>query len=252
MLSVYKVALAPVLFAQALWLRHAALRLPEPAGPRSGCAPCSTASPELRVLVIGDSSAAGVGVLQQIEALAAQTAAFLTDLIAAPVHWQLVAKSGISTRTILKLLQAHELERADVVVCALGVNDVAEQRKPADFVRDYKRVIQYLADRVGARAAVVNGLPPLHILPSAPQPLRWYLGEYAKRLDAQLQGWCSQADNLAYVSLQWAAVPSDMASDRFHPGQGQYRRWARLVANEIAAFCAPPRNVVNRMPYAKR
>ena len=50
-------ALSPVLLFQAVQLRRRALRLPEADGPRDGIA---GDGPVLRILIIGDSSAAGV------------------------------------------------------------------------------------------------------------------------------------------------------------------------------------------------
>ena len=34
--------------------------------------------------------------------------------------------------------------------------------------------------------------------------------------------------------MQWAATPNEMARDGYHPGAGQYRRWAQLVAESAA------------------
>ena len=62
--------LSPLLI-QALLLRKHALRLPEATGARQGS---SGEGAPLRVLIIGDSSAAGVGVSTQHDALAGQLA----------------------------------------------------------------------------------------------------------------------------------------------------------------------------------
>ena len=48
----------------------------------------------LRVLIVGDSSAAGVGVGTQDEAFAGQLAQALAERTGAAVGWQLVATSG--------------------------------------------------------------------------------------------------------------------------------------------------------------
>jgi hypothetical protein len=53
------VALAPVLLLQGLRVRLVTPRLPEPPGPRAGSA---GQGPALRLLIAGDSAAAGVGV----------------------------------------------------------------------------------------------------------------------------------------------------------------------------------------------
>ena len=60
------VALAPLLFWQGRRVRAEVPRLPEPEGERSGIAGTGAV---LRVLVVGDSAAAGVGAATQAEAL---------------------------------------------------------------------------------------------------------------------------------------------------------------------------------------
>ncbi|CAB3752066.1 SGNH/GDSL hydrolase family protein [Paraburkholderia humisilvae] len=238
MLTLYKVLLSPVLLLQARWLRRTALRLPEAAGPRSGIEAGAAQSPPLRILVVGDSSAAGVGVDEQSEALAQPVARLLAMRTGRPVAWQLVAKSGINTSEALDLLSHAELGSADFLVTALGTNDVTSQRAPARFLADYVRLVEDLRRRTGALGLVVTGLPPLRILPAAPHPLRWYLGRYAARLDRLLETWVGLDASARYVSLEWAAKPNEMARDRFHPGHGQYRFWAELVAERIVALLA--------------
>jgi lysophospholipase L1-like esterase len=240
MLGLYKVALGPLLLLQARGIRKTALRLPEAAGPRAGTAGASTGTPCLRVLVVGDSSAAGVGIDRQENALAAQAAALLAQRTGAPVAWQLVAKSGINTSEALDLVASSELGAADVLVTALGVNDVTSQRSPRQFVADYGALVDHVIRRAGVKAVIVTGVPPMHVLPAAPQPLRWYLGEYAKRLDSGLQSWIRTKDRFAYISLRWAAKPEDMARDGYHPGASQHRQWAQLVAENCAKLLMPP------------
>ncbi|WCM23976.1 SGNH/GDSL hydrolase family protein [Paraburkholderia bryophila] len=197
-----------------------------------------TEQPALRILVIGDSSAAGVGVCNQAEALAQPVAKLLAIKLGRLVTWQLVAKSGVNTEESLALVAHSELRPADFLVTALGTNDVTSQRAPHQFLQDYRRLVKEVRYRTGAVGLVATGLPPLRILPAACHPLRWYLGQYAIRLDRLLQHWISQDATARYISLDWAAKPLEMARDGFHPGSGQYRRWAELVSEQIADLLA--------------
>ena len=242
MLSLYKYALGPILLIQGRAVRRNAIRLPEPAGNRTGTTDSSYSTVEpLRLLFVGDSSAAGVGVETQGEALASRAASCLSDKTGIPVEWQLLAKSGVNTAETLQMLSSHELRPADLVVTALGVNDVTSQRSASQFLADYKELVARLRASVGAQAAIINGVPPMHILPSVPQPLRWFLGQCANRLDSRLRAWVqSQSpEAMAYLSLQWAAKPNEMARDGYHPGAGQYRLWAEMVAEHAARLLAP-------------
>ena len=66
-----KLMLSPLLVTQAVMTRARLPRLPEPEGPRSGV---TGQGGPLRLLICGDSSAAGVGVVTQRLALAQQLA----------------------------------------------------------------------------------------------------------------------------------------------------------------------------------
>ncbi|MBL8297163.1 MAG: SGNH/GDSL hydrolase family protein [Rhodanobacteraceae bacterium] len=245
MLMLYKILLAPALLLQAAHLRRTALRLPEAAGPRSGWVGNAAAEP-LRLLFVGDSSAAGVGVEWQHEAMAQQTAQLVAAASLRHVHWELIARSGAKTCEAVDLVNAQACQPADILISALGVNDVTSQKNAQRFIRDYKRLLAVVAERTGATAAVISGLPPMHILPAAPQPLRWYLGQCARRLDKVLRRHCSRSENTKYVSLSWAQA-HEMARDKFHPGKDQYAYWSRLVAEQVLSLL-PNGPIVVRRP----
>jgi lysophospholipase L1-like esterase len=235
MLMLTKILLGPVLLAQGKWLRKTALRLPEAAGPRSGVAAppaAASAGAPLNLLVVGDSSAAGVGVEHQEQALALPLARHLAARSGRPVAWRLVAQSGVNSLEALDLLARHEIGPAAVLVVALGTNDVTSQMPPRRYVANLKLLVDKLMAQAGVEHIVFAGLPPMHKLPAAPQPLRWYLGRYARGLDAALRAWIAQDPALRYCSLQWA-LPHEMAIDKFHPGHGQYAQWARMTAEII-------------------
>src|SRR3990167_9052579 len=97
-----KLALAPLLVAQALNTKRRAPRLPEADGPREGRV---GEGGRLALLIVGDSSAAGVGVPTQRDALAGHLTRALAQAAQRSVHWQLVAQSGITTAQALELLR---------------------------------------------------------------------------------------------------------------------------------------------------
>ena len=132
----------------------------------------------------------------------------------------------------LDLRTRHGIGPATVLVVALGVNDVTSQMSPQRYVANLRLLCERLMAQAGVEHIVFSGLPPMHLLPVAPQPLRWYLGRYARKLDRALRDWIDAEAALRYCSLQWA-LPHEMAIDRFHPGHGQYAQWARMSAEII-------------------
>ena len=239
LLSFYKLILAPVLLAQGRKIQQTALRLPEASGKRSGRIQGESNLSELRLLFVGDSTMAGVGVRQQTEALAFQTASNVAKQLNRSVSWQLVAKSGVNTSQSRSLLERTNILPTDVLITALGTNDVICQTPPRRFIEDYGRLLDTLSVPVRASFTVVNGLPPLHITPALPQPLRWYFGQYACLLDDQLRQWAGLKKDVAFVSLKWASDRTKLAEDGFHPGPALYEAWAGFIATQIICHLNP-------------
>jgi lysophospholipase L1-like esterase len=221
-----KLALGPVLLPQAKWVQRKALRLPEAAGPREGRA--GEGDEKMRLVIVGDSSAAGVGVAHQSHALAWPLADEVAKRVGGAVRWQLLAKTGICASEAIELVSQSRMRPADVAVIVLGVNDVTSQTPADRFVQNLEK----LARVVGARRAVFAGLPPMHLLSAVPHPLRWYLGRYSRWLDAALRDWCKTQD-LGYCASDWATDPRLLADDGYHPGPKLYPQWAARLAEVV-------------------
>jgi lysophospholipase L1-like esterase len=135
-----KLVLGPLLVAQALATRRRLPRLPEAEGAREGVAGDGPVA--LRLLIGGDSSAAGVGVATQDQALAGHTVRALAERVGGAVAWRLVARSGLTTAQCADLLiEAAPPWRADVAVFALGVNDVIDLVPPRRALAARERLV---------------------------------------------------------------------------------------------------------------
>src|SRR6266481_5233294 len=108
MINLCKVALGPVFSWQSLMVRRTAIRLPEASGPRTGIVGRLNATKPLRILFVGESTAAGVGVENLCEGLVVQAAQLISEKIGRPVAWQLVAKSGMNTGDALELVSSTD------------------------------------------------------------------------------------------------------------------------------------------------
>ena len=154
---VAKLALSPLLAAQGVWTRARVPVLAEAAGPR--CGEVGTGAP-LPLLIVGDSSAAGVGVARQEQALAGHLSRTLAAEARRRVRWQLVARSGVTTARLLDLLRDVAIERCAVAVVVTGVNDVVEQVPSRRAVSDRAALADWLLAHSGARHVVFAPLPP--------------------------------------------------------------------------------------------
>jgi lysophospholipase L1-like esterase len=222
------IALAPLLYLQGKAVRRSVPALPEPAGPREGR---KGEGGRLRILVLGDSAAAGVGVSTIDESLTGQ----LVDCLSASyvVEWQLVAKTGATTSSTLKHLNKSRLGPYDVCVTSLGVNDVTSGLGINAWLVQQRSLRQQLRRDLGVAHLIISGLPPMHGFPALPQPLRWWLGARATAYDEHLQKDLRGEADVSFLSLRFTDDVRGMAADGFHPGPTVYREWAKRVATLV-------------------
>ncbi len=222
------IALGPVLLLQGRHVRRTVPRLPEPAGPRSGCV---GAGRSLRVLIAGDSAAAGVGTANQDQALSGQLIRRLDKDFR--VEWQLEARTGATTENTITRLAALPESRFDVMVTSLGVNDVTAGLGINSWLQQQQELRELARQTLGVRHFVLAGLPPVDVFPALPQPLRWYLGSRARIFSRRLKQDIEQESDVEFLDLRFTLDPDLMATDGFHPGPGIYNQWGELAAAMI-------------------
>lgn len=225
-----KLALAPLLVAQALRTRARLPRLPEPPGERSGQA---GSGPPLKLLVLGDSSAAGVGVAHQHDALAAPLAAALARAAGRRVAWRLLAQSGLTTAQLLPLVRQEAPAPADVAVVVSGVNDVVDQVRPARAVAARTELLAWLRGTLSVGPVWFTPLPPMGRFAGLPQPLRWVAGRDARAHDEALARWAALQHDVHHPQVALPLEPGLLAADGFHPGAPVYHLWAQALAGHI-------------------
>jgi lysophospholipase L1-like esterase len=222
------ILLGPLLLAQGRSVRRTVTKLPEAAGPRAGTA---GEGADLRLLVVGDSAGAGVGAATQQEALSGRIVAQLASSFT--VQWRVIARTGVTTAGTLKHLGKIEAQPFDFAVTSLGVNDVSAGRSVQAWIEEQAAMVELLHTKFNVRQVMLSALPPVHLFPALPQPLRWYLGAQAKRFNRALAAWASSRGDCTFVTLNYPMDVTIMAEDRFHPGPPVYALWAQAVAEEI-------------------
>lgn len=232
------VLLAPILLLQGRHVRRTALELPEAQGPRSGRQGQGT---PLRLLVLGDSAAAGVGVESQDEAI---TGCLLTALQARhEVQWRLVARTGHRLSHVLKALDEIEAEPWDLVVVSVGINNVLKGTSPERWREGLQALMERIDRRHRPQHVALCGIPRIQEFPLLPQPLAWVLGRrahglnrvtqevLASRMDAMAGA--PQAPRWHYIDLALPLTPEHLAHDGFHPNALSCRLWGERVLQAL-------------------
>lgn len=212
---------------QGRHVRRKALKLLEPPGDRQGV--IGRGQP-LRLLVTGDSAAAGVGADTQEEGLLGNILSGLIENF--EVEYRLIARTGARTISTVRRLSRLEPIRYDIAVTSLGVNDVTSGLSLTNWLNQQRQLIDLLRNHYSVQQIILSGLPPMAHFPLLPQPLRWYLGRESSRFDRALRKLALELE-CEHVSLEVTEDQSLIASDGFHPGPGVYKLWGKEVASRV-------------------
>ncbi|GHG92407.1 SGNH/GDSL hydrolase family protein [Streptomyces lanatus] len=223
-------------------MRGRLIRLPEAAGADHGTT--EGKEPALRMAVLGDSVAAGVGAAEHREAMAGRLAEAVSAMTGRAVSWRVSARAG-ATLTVVRqgllsgLTDPMTRWRPDVVVVVAGTNDALRLRRPRAFRRDAERLIRDVRLRLGEDVPMVfAGLPSVDRLAALPRRVRIPLAWYVRVLDHQLK--TAATRGVAVFHLPSGGPPEHtgewLAADRFHPSADGYRAWARVLAARLATL----------------
>ena len=221
--------LAPLLFPQSrVILSHLPI-LPEADTGWRG----SVAGPDpLRLLVIGDSTAAGVGVADNGDGLPGQLAHALHETTGRGIEWTVIARSGATTGEIRNFfLGLAARERFDVIFLSTGVNDVMQLRTKGAFSADLDLILDRLETSSPHASIMVAGIPRMERFTSLPDPLGTILGARAYRLNAAAHTVLERHPGVVHTPPWPIGQPGFFAADDFHPSASGYRAWAQRAVD---------------------
>jgi lysophospholipase L1-like esterase len=228
------VVLFPLVALQGTVTRRRVPCLPPVKTPCCGSEPgCGTT---IRVLAIGESTVAGVGLAHGEETIAATTARALARQTRRPVAWHGHGLSGATVREAAQRLLPHvAVEPADLLIVAFGVNDTLAYRSPVVFADDLAALIAAARARIGDAAVVVTGVAPLGCFPALPWPLRTILNWRSAALQEAAEGLAGRVSRLVVERFAEPLLPHLFAVDGFHPNREAHALWGE----EIAALALP-------------
>ena len=232
------IPLAPVLLMQARRARASIPRLPDAALPWTGSLPGADL---IRLLVLGDSTAAGVGVESQNEALPGSFAQEFGDRFDRGTTWTAIGENGASSRDILeRFIDEATTGRYDVVFLTVGANDALGLRSRRAFARDVREIVRRLREVNPDALLLVSLMPRFDRFRSLQSPLRWNLALHAASLDDAARAAVRGVDRVFALPKPPPYTPTFWATDLFHPGPSGYREWAEFVLDTVPLSLLAP------------
>ena len=221
--------LAPLLVWQGQRTRRTTPRLPEAHGDPHG--QYGDGEPAWQLLVLGESTAAGVGVTHHQDGLASQLARQLHQQSQRTIGWRSHGINGIRLQALQDHLKTIQLAPADAILLSMGVNDTTGLTPR----RRYRQQLLALGAQLPGPLFLLS-VPPMHRFTALPTPLRQLLGWRARQLDAiQRKLAAEQPDDFIYLSYPAMTDPTLLAEDGYHPGITGYQAMATALAPALTA-----------------
>jgi lysophospholipase L1-like esterase len=224
------IAQAPVVVTQGRRLKRSTVHLPDAALPWAG----ELIGPDpIGLLVLGDSTAAGVGAATQHEALPGRLADALHDRTGRGIRWRAVGQNGATARDIVdRFLDDALREPADLLFLSVGANDAMQMRGAGAFVRDVRRILDAFEARNPGAFVLMSSLPVFGRFALLPEPLRTSLFRHSLALEAAARAMVERRPRALMSSDPPPYADDFWADDLFHPGPSGYRDWAEWAVDE--------------------
>jgi len=198
-------------------------------------------APPLRLTLLGDATALGVGVESVAETPGGQLAELLTGEGEYPWRVELssVAVAGSRSADLgPQVARALLGPRPDVAVILIGTGDATDLRRPSEAAAHLASAVRRLRD--AGVEVVVGTCPDLGAARAFAPPLRQLVGWLGRRV-ARAQAPAAHVAGADVVDLAaetgpvFRADPGTLCFDGFHPSADGYRVWAHALYPAVAA-----------------
>lgn len=205
----------------------------QPKGPRAPGA-------AVEMVMLGDSTVAGLGAERVEDSLPVQTAQRVADATGREVHVRGLGISGAVTADV----RDEQIDRiegdVDVIVVVIGSNDVTHLTPPWSFDDLTASMLREAQQQFPGAAVVLGGIPLFGEAGALDEPLRSVVDAYAGVLRGVQRDTTQEVPGAVFVDIaakaspRFVGVADAMSRDGFHPAATGYGFWADALAPAIA------------------
>ena len=234
--------LLPLMYHQGKRIRASVPQLSEAEGTEGHCACDDGGGRTIRLICMGESTMAGVGVQTHEEGFAGTLASELSTLFNRDVRWKVYARSGYTARRMeSRILPGITESQVDLIVIGLGANDAFTLNRPAKWRSEVRSLIESVKSRFPDALILFIDMPPIKEFPAFTPLIRFTVGNLVEILGDELSSIASGYPDVFCLSEKltiqgWIdryrlnVDKKDFFSDGVHPSKLTYQIWARHTA----------------------
>jgi len=191
-------------------------------------------TPAISLLVLGDSSAASVGIEQSEYGLAAQLAGLIAERTGQAVRWRAAgfnsATSGQIRDYVLPNLSADPWTH---IVLAIGTNDTKNFHSVPRFKKEFGGLLYALRAKWPEARVVWSPVLEFTRAPAMPSLLGKILEIRATEMNKMGVRLCNERGAVPAPRLPITNPEAGFASDGFHASEAGYRAWAEHLQESV-------------------
>lgn len=190
--------------------------------------------PAISLLVVGDSSAASVGIGKTEDGLAAQLATLIAERSGRAVRWR---AAGFTSATAGQL-RDHVVPNLSAdpwthIVISVGTNDCKNFHTLPRFKREFGGLLYALRAKWPEARVIWSPVVDLTRVPALPRALGKILEVRAGAFNAMGERLCNERGAVATTRLPILDPQAGFSTDGFHASAAGYRAWAEHVLDFV-------------------
>lgn len=180
-----------------------------------------------KILIIGESTVAGVGAQDPTETLAYHIHSFFEG----KYEVQNYGKNGIRAKELLPYFRKNLKSingQVDGIFLYIGANDCFKLTSPTDYYKALKHVLEVLQEQFKANWIYLADIPPVEQFPAFPPILKSFLKEQRHFLKTQMEMLSRENEQVIHEQISMDFDPSFFSNDLVHPSGKGYLEIAKF------------------------
>ncbi|MGD1840773.1 MAG: SGNH/GDSL hydrolase family protein [Thermonemataceae bacterium] len=243
---IFSIPLLPLMYYQGRRIRASVPQLPEAKEIQGKCRSNEKSESTIKVVFLGESTIAGVGVETHKEGFTGTFASELSKLLNINITWKVYARSGYTARSVEKELIPKITEKqVDLIVIGLGGNDAFTLNQPSKWKAQIRSLIESINSIFPKAIVIFCNMPPIKEFPAFTPLIKFTVGNLVEILGKELQKAVNDYKHTFYFGekitlkgwvdkFQLNVEKEDFFSDGVHPSKLTYQTWAKDITNEIS------------------
>lgn len=187
---------------------------------------------EKHVLLLGESTVAGVGASAAAHTLAGNFARMLGDAY----QIETIGKKGLRVKDAFSLYQLQKKSRtatSEGVILFLGANDCFLLTSPQEFKQELRSLILQIQVETDANWIYLAAIPPVHLFPAFSEQMRAFLSKQRAYLQREMEDIAANDPKVIYHTIPMDLQPEFFSADGVHPSDLGYQKIAELAIEKM-------------------